>query len=327
MKSICYVVPYYGKLPSNFQLWLNSCYFNKNVNWLIFTNDNTNYNYPSNVKRILLDFSELQEMFQSKFDFKIKIDTYWCLSLFKPAYGEIFSEYLKKYDYWGHCDLDLMWGKIRDFITEDILNKYEKIGFQGHSTIYKNTSEVNNRYKTIIPNEINYIDVFSGNSKFSFDEIGMEKIYNYLNIPYYKETNFAHLSKYDYSFYLKYLPKEWDYKNSRQVFVWNKGDLIRYYLNQNKKICSEKYMYIHFFCRPMKFKVKNIDVNSKYIIYPDKMVDLDFELNEKILKSKGKCSKFKYYVTSLYYNRKKLTLKKIYDNILRMIEWKIQNNK
>ncbi len=44
-----------------------------------------------------------------------------------------------------------MWGNIRTFYSENNLNKYERLGFLGHSTLYKNTPEVNARYKRIVP--------------------------------------------------------------------------------------------------------------------------------------------------------------------------------
>ena len=51
MNSICYVVPYFGTLPkTSFRLWLKSCKANPTVNWIIFTDDKTEYDYPDNVK-------------------------------------------------------------------------------------------------------------------------------------------------------------------------------------------------------------------------------------------------------------------------------------
>ena len=327
MKSICYLVPYFGKLPSNFQVWLDSCSYNETINWIIITNDETDFLYPKNVKRIISDFDNIKKIIQSKFDFDVKIDKYWDLSLFKPAYGEIFSNYLEGYDFWGHCDVDLIWGDIRKFITEDILNKYEKIGFQGHSTLYKNKEIVNQRYRTIVPNKINYIDVFSGKAIYSFDENSMEDIYKFLNIEYYNVTNFAHLSKYDYSFYLKYLPKEDDYKNKRQIFMWKNGKLNRLYLTEDKKIGMDEFMYLHFFCRPIKYKVNHLEKNKIYTIYPDCFEECKLIIDSKYVNKKGKCSKIKYYIRIIYYNRKKLTMKKIIDNIKRMIIYKKTNRR
>lgn len=320
MYSICYIIPYFGKLPLNFQLWLNSCEKNPTIDWMIFTNDTTKYNIPNNVHMKYCEFEKIQELIQKNYDFEIKIDKYWCLSLFKPAYGEIFQEYLKEYDFWGHCDVDLIWGNIRKFVTNEILDKYEKIGFQGHSTLYKNMKEVNERYKTVIPGKTSYIDVFSGRIIESFDEKGMEDIYNYLQIPYYKDINFAHLSIRHHSFWLYYLPEKDDYKNRRQIFTWENGNLTRMYLEDNA-ICNEEYMYIHFFTRPMKYKATGNEIEKKYVIYPD-IVDVKPEkITVKYIKKKGYCSKVAFYIKSLYYNRHKLSLERIIKRI------KLLNNK
>ena len=328
MKSICYIVPYFGKLPSNFQLWLNSCSLNKTIDWIIFTNDRSNYNYPENVKVIFCDFEDVKKMIIKNFDFEVKIDSYWCLSLFKPAYGEIFKEYLTKYDFWGHCDVDVLWGNIRNFLTDDILSKYDKIGYQGHSTLYKNEPNVNSRYKTIIPKEVNYIDVFSGKIKYSFDENGMEKIYKYLNIEYFKEPIFAHLRKYEYNFSLAHLPKEEEYKNKNQIFLWDSGKLYRKYVYQ-KKVYTEEFMYIHFFCRPISFLAKNFSADAKYLIYPEKVVDYygSNELDYKFIINKSKKRRIRFLYKSVYMNRKKITFKKIIFNIKRLLINKLGLNK
>ena len=48
--------------------------------------------------------------------------------------------------YWGHCDVDLIWGDIRKFVTDDVLTKYKRIFSRGHCSIYENSSEVNAVY-------------------------------------------------------------------------------------------------------------------------------------------------------------------------------------
>ena len=47
--KVVLITMYFGKLPNYFSLFLKSCEKNKDFNWLIFTDDNTNYNYPKNV--------------------------------------------------------------------------------------------------------------------------------------------------------------------------------------------------------------------------------------------------------------------------------------
>ncbi len=327
MKKIRYIVPYFGKLPENFPIWLISCEMNPTINWLIITDDKTEYNYPSNVEVKYTTFEDIKKRIQEKYDFEILVDRPWKLCDYRVAYGEIFEQELKDYDFWGYCDVDLLWGDIRKFITNDILEKYEKIGFQGHSTLYKNNKEVNQRYKMQIPGYPSYKEIFTDKKGYCFDENIICDIYKKLNIPYYRETNFAHLSKYDYGFFLKYLPEDEDYKNDNQIFIWKDGKLKRIFCDKENTIKEEEFMYIHFFCRPMTYKIDDCSKELKYVMYPDVLEELKEPITAKYIKKKSKNSIFEYYVKNIYYNRKKLTPRKIWGNIKRMIMYRVCKNK
>ena len=62
-------------------------------------------------------------------------------------YGEIFEDYLLGYDFWGMCDMDMIFGDLSRFITTDILEKHDKIYQLGHLTLYRNNKEVNGRFR------------------------------------------------------------------------------------------------------------------------------------------------------------------------------------
>lgn len=324
MKSIGFVIPYFGKLPAKgFELWLLSCSKNPTIDWLIYTDDKTSYNYPPNVIVRYCTLHDIKERAQKCFDFEISLERPRKLCDFKAAYGEIFADDLKTYDFWGYCDVDLVWGDMRKFLTDEILCKYERIGYQGHCLIYKNNPVVNSRYRTEIENVVNYKTVYTDPGEFCFDENGMDDIYNGLNIPYYHETIFAHLNKYDYGFFLGHLPKEEDYKNKHQVFIWEDGTLLRKYVDGNR-IETEEFMYIHFFCRPINFKFVSCRENDKFIVYADAVKNFQGNLDIKYILKHSKNSAIHYYVTSLWYNRKKLTPKRIWGNIKRMIRYKMR---
>ena len=51
-KKICFIIPYFGNFKNYFQLFLNSCRLNSDINWLIITDNKDEYDYPKNVKRI-----------------------------------------------------------------------------------------------------------------------------------------------------------------------------------------------------------------------------------------------------------------------------------
>ena len=314
MKSICYVVPYFGTLPKSFGLWLMSCKHNPTVNWIIYTDDKTEYDYPDNVRVKYTSFDAVKKHFAQYFDFPIYLDNGWKLCDFRPAYGELFADDLAGYDFWGYCDCDLMFGDIRKFYTDEVLDTYDKVAFFGHSTLYRNNQKINSLYKTVIDTQPSYIDVMSKpkDRTFAFDEIGMENIFNELEIPYFNEINFANLTKYETKFHLTSMPKD-EYKNKRQVFTWDNGRVLRHYLYKDE-IHTEEYLYIHFWCRPMSYRVSDFN-KDRYLIYSDVVTDRDFELTPSLIRKKGRSHPIAFYAKSLWQNRHTLTYERIIFNI------------
>ena len=157
MKRILLICPYFGKLPKEyFQLILNSCSQNKTINWLLITNDETNYIYPSNVKVVYSSWDSFRSFVKKKIAKKLNIDCIldvpYKLCDYKPLYGVLFQDFLKNYDYWGNTDLtDVIYGDLRKFLTPEILS-YDKINFLGHLTLYRNSDDVNKAFTMALPN-------------------------------------------------------------------------------------------------------------------------------------------------------------------------------
>jgi hypothetical protein len=90
---------------------------------------------------------------------------------FKPAYGFLFEKHLTGYDFWGHCDLDIIFGDIRAFMTHELLENYDVISSRhdyvtGSFALYKNTPEVN----TLFMKSKDFQFVFTSPNHFCFDE-------------------------------------------------------------------------------------------------------------------------------------------------------------
>ena len=307
MKRIRFIVPYFGKLPDYFQVWLDSCKYNPTIDWLVFTDDHNAFVYPENVRVHYCSFDEIRTLVQKNYDFKINLKTAYKLCDYKVAYGEIFSDYLKEYDFWGFCDIDLIWGNIRNFYTEEILDQYVKIGCQGHATIFKNTAEVNAAYRTQVEGNKSYREIYTQEAIGCTDVGYITRVFQTLNLPAYTETIYAGLQKYDPAFYLQAEPKELGYLNRRQVFLWENGVLTRYYLD-GEQMRTREYLYIHFFSRPMKNKISEMD---RILIYPDCYVNFHNEITRSVVERYGKKSKVAYYFRVFKQNKNRLSLKKI----------------
>lgn len=262
-----FIIPYFGHFNNYFQLFLNSCAYNKDFDWLIFTDDQTNYKYPHNVRVEYCSFQDIQNKFREKFDFNISLERPYKLCDFKPAYGYIFYDKIQQYDFWGHCDTDLIWGKIGDFITDDLLEKNDKIGIMGHCTLYRNTPENNSiflkklngmdRAKEVLQSTYNYSfdEEFNLSINNLFEEYNKKIDYTEYEANIYTKSSDFKITKMDIN-----TKKYFIEKRKRSFFLWDRGKLLRYsYVNE--KIETEEYMYIHMQSREMKIK------NSSFEIY------------------------------------------------------------
>lgn len=287
MKKIAFIIPYFGKFNNYFQLFLNSCEYNSECDWIIFTDDYTSYKYPSNVIVNYMTFDELKKIFQDKFDFEICLNRPYKLCDFKVSYGYVFSEYLTEYKFWGHCDTDLIWGNISNFISNNDLEQFDKIGFLGHCTIYKNTEYNNKMFMNSINGIERYKEVFSIDSNCSFDEEfnnSINNIFNSYNLKisskqveaniYTKSSNFK-ITRMNMN--TKTYTVE---KKKKSFFVWDKGCLYRMVFCKNK-LFKEEYMYIHMQSRNMKNRLnKNINKINTYKIIPNSFDYLEYNYND-----------------------------------------------
>lgn len=90
---------------------------------------------------------------------------------FKPAYGFVFSDLLKKYDFWGHGDIDVVYGNIRNFMTKEILENHDVISSRhdyitGSFCLFRNHKKIN----TLFMESKDYKLVFSSPKHYCFDE-------------------------------------------------------------------------------------------------------------------------------------------------------------
>lgn len=264
--KIALILPYFGKFDSLFPLWLASCKWNSNIDWHIFTDDTTMYNYPANVKVHDMSFSDLQKKIQSFYDFPISLENPYRLCNFKPAYGEIFEEYIKDYDAWGYCDNDMIYGQILPHIPSNLSNFY-KVGKFGHLSFIPNSYRSNRLYRFSDA----YKKAFTTPRPLFFDEGCFMKILAKFGYQEYS-LHVADLKpRVGRHIVLNEGSREW--MNEAHCFVWDKGKLWRYYVTKKNTIDKEEYVYIHFLKRPMEVDV-NIELDKPIVIVPNRIFNM-----------------------------------------------------
>lgn len=267
MKKCCFIIPYFGKFPNYFSLFLKTCAWNQDFYWMVITDSNEKYEYPKNFMVIKMTFEELKKLVQSKFNFKIALDNPYKLCDYKPAYGYIFEEYLPDFNFWGHCDVDTLIGNLGKFITEEMFATYDKIFCLGHMTLYRNTYENNRVFMSPFNNVLLYKSVFSNNKICWFDEewkneSNINELFIYmgkkvfiqdlsLNFSIFKSqlvktTYVGHTDNADAHGYILESHK-------KCLYLWNKGSIQRYYI-ENGQLINEEFPYMHLQKRNMYFR-------------------------------------------------------------------------
>ena len=269
------ILPYFGKFNSYFRLWLDSCSRNQEFEWMIVTDIAIKETIPSNVRIVSLTLSELKEQFQKKMNVFLTLKDAYKLCDYKQFYGYLFSEYLVGYDYWGYCDCDLVFGKIKNFLTSDLQFSYDKLFRTGHFSVIRNDVAINelffkyNTYKITLTSPVIYgYDESITGYHLGFAGELLDCGYKFFDCAeWIADIDFRH-----YPFYEKSNPP------TPCVFSYERGRVFRIDWNDGNLVKSEK-MYVHLQKRMMDVE-DGINPDC-YLICPNKFL----KYNEEILAS------------------------------------------
>lgn len=304
MKSILVIHPYFGRFPKMFPFWLESCKLNKTVDFLIVTNQEI----QSDADNIIIKKSSLTQVksqLESICGMNIWLEKPYKLCDFRPLFGKLFSEYTQKYDFWGYCDCDLVFGDIRHFLTEEVLNNHDYILGWGHFHVQRTIdSKFDEVWRTArgLWRNIGWKDVFASDQNEWFDELPYGVAGRYYGLypercwmgytdnhaifesPALSQLPFQSLFN-DYTLW-----KSWScYQNhlNRLPFLKRNegGDLhhIIYQkegihlftigINQENRIEKREILYAHFYKRNLDIRISN---KSIFIIRPNAIVDCTY---------------------------------------------------
>ena len=286
MNKIAIITFYYGRFGKMMDFWFKSVANTPTINFLMFT-DLEVPNKPDNLKVVHSTFKELISIAQKNFDFEICVPEPYKFPDFRPAFGEIFHDYLDGYEFWGFCDTDLVFGNIRHFITDDIMSRYDKILSVGHFTLYRNIPEVNAMYKKCEAPSYKQVYTFPRNSAFE-EYFGTSRYWDkHLHDRCYQAILFDDIDCYVYPFESQ-MRRRVDAGKSNFIYSYEDGTLYRVY-ELKGKVCKDETMYVHFQKRRMEVKTAATDrftmVPNAFISYIED-ITLDtlhsFDVSKKI---------------------------------------------
>lgn len=174
---IAVLLIYFGRLPWYFRFFQHSCAHNPHVDFILFTDASTGESLPPNLIVIPSSLGEIRKMASEKLGFPVALESAYKLCDFRPAFGLLFEDVLKDYEFWGHGDVDVIYGNIRAIITDTILDSYDIISVRkefitGFFALYRN-NEVN-RY--LFRQSRDYQKIFRDRTHYCFDECNFNHV-------------------------------------------------------------------------------------------------------------------------------------------------------
>ncbi|HLY43010.1 MAG TPA: DUF6625 family protein [Terracidiphilus sp.] len=154
LPRITLIGAYFGAFPFYFSLFIKSAGANPEIQFLIVTDQRRPPVLPANIYFLNMDKGLFERLASERIGHKMRLARVRKLCDYKPAYGQIFCEFIRGADYWGHIDFDIVWGNIAKFLIEPLDTGYDVISadgarLSGPFTIYRNNKELRSMFREI----------------------------------------------------------------------------------------------------------------------------------------------------------------------------------
>ena len=145
MKSIVIIIDYFGKeFPAWMDFFLESCRWNPTIDWLIHTDCETHAVLPRNVTVKKIEWDKYVRLVSRQLGINFRPSSSYKVCDIKPTFGVVWEREVEGYDFFGFGDLDVIYGNLRHFYADNILEKSNLLSTHewctsGHLCLIRNT--------------------------------------------------------------------------------------------------------------------------------------------------------------------------------------------
>jgi len=274
MKSIAFVIPYFGAFPAWMDYFLASCRKNESIDFILFSDNPEPVGWPENFHYHHISFDEYKKIVSDRLGISFNPTSAYKLCDIKPSLGFIHQDILQSYDFWGFCDIDVVFGDIRAFLTEKLLDEIDFFSAHGrrvagHFAFMKNEQKYNESFfkaknwRKVFEDQVHYCfdekhfsDLYLGFKNFPKS---VSKVLNWILLPLSRRALFREEFstpelRYNWVDGSRNFPAEWYWKSGR--------------LTNDQS--SREFLYLHFLKWKKEWPGLNIshvpdsDLNSKW---------------------------------------------------------------
>lgn len=145
--SIAILIAYFGEWPAWMNFFVESCRWNKDIQWVIFNDRQRPENRAPNVRHVQIAFEEYTGLVSAELGIDFSPSDPYKLCDVKPALPYVHRELLREYDFVGFGDLDVIYGDIRSFYDDETLALYDLLSthadrVSGHLCLMRNSPDM-----------------------------------------------------------------------------------------------------------------------------------------------------------------------------------------
>ena len=133
---------------------METCKSNSDVDWLVFTDCGLPENCADNVKIIDMSFDDYKKLVKETLKINFNPRDPYKICDIRPAFGVVHYDLIKDYDFFGFGDLDVIYGRIRDFYDNQTLHEFSVLSthperVSGHFFLMRNTPHLIRAFERI----------------------------------------------------------------------------------------------------------------------------------------------------------------------------------
>ena len=277
--KIAVVANYFGAPPPYFQLWLDSCAFNPQIDWLFYTDISAaEFNIPDNVTFKTGTLNSLKAKIQAKIPYPIRYEKAWDFCALKPILGYVFEPELKGYDFWGWCDCDMVYGDLTPCVMA--CDNHDKVMPKGHLSFIRNSTHIN---KFLAEHTLTHKAISIDECGLPcYDEVGVPEVIlpelgarQHNGIPFVNTAcRPGHFVLDDVAALQSKLGLE---GNGSLPFIatWHNGKMVCHFALPTREVRRIEIAYFHFFRREMCPVAERLTSGHHYLIVPNEIREYD----------------------------------------------------
>ena len=168
---IAILIPFFGDWPVWMNFFVESCRWNRDVDWILLNDRPPPENAAPNVRYERISFADYRDQLSAALGVKVGAEEPYKLCDLRPALGFVHADLLGGYDFVGFGDLDVIYGDIRALYDDELLSEYDLFSthpdrISGHLCLMRNREDVVNAFRKVR----GWKDAFSRVDHVAFDE-------------------------------------------------------------------------------------------------------------------------------------------------------------